>query len=167
MKTIKLFIIISFIGLNLFAQNSDVIYKLDGDTIVCAIKKVSSSVIEYNLPGEQIAYEIETNKIHKFITAAGNEKVYNEMLSISGEEDYEKVELVYSESAIKGLTKVDDFQTKHSVPFGFRKPLTVEAKVKMQKLAAKNGCHIVYIIKEEWVNVPINTATITGIGYKY
>lgn len=150
-----------------FAQ--DKIVQLNLDTIICKVTEITSDNVKYKYKGEDLINNISKNLVKEIVFNSGRIQEFNTKISINGEEDWEKVQVTYLESDIKGLFKIKEIKVKSkafmSTDIGKQQE---KALIKLKKEAAKNRSHIVLILNEiqsDYKDAP--RITLTAALYKY
>lgn len=160
-------LVISFLSL---AQ--DRIIMRNGDTLTVKITKTTPDLVEFSYPNEELINTEYKNAIDRIIYASGRVEICSEktqLQKINGIEDWEKVVITYSETDVKGLTRVGQI-TKTSgwggtmaTGLGYK-----DALKKIKKEAAKQGASIVWITDKpnEQTTKYGAGVKLTGIAYK-
>jgi hypothetical protein len=162
--------LISFKSIN--AQ--DKIVKLSGEAISCKVSEITDKNIKFKYDGEDLINNISINIVKEIVFNSGRTQKFHEIIIVTGESDWEKVQITKLESDIEGLTRVCDVSGKASsgIPTNLAK-IQEKALISMKKEAAKNLCHIVLIRTENstpggWGPSGGGTkASYIGVGYKY
>lgn len=154
------------------AIGQDRIIMRSGDTLKVKITKTTPDLVEFTYPNEDLVNSEYKNAINKIIYSSGREELCSEktqLEKINGIEDWEKVVITYTESDVKGLTKVGQI-TKTSgwggtmaTGLGYK-----DALKKIKKEAAKQGASIVWITDKPNEHTTRYGAGVklTGIAYK-
>lgn len=171
----KKFIIVIVLLISCNSINAqDKVVRLSGDTIICKVLEITEENISFKYEAEDLINSISRNNVEEIIFNSGRIQKFNDRIIITGEEDWEKVQITKLESDIYGLTRVCDVSGKSSsgAPRSLAK-MQGKALNKMKKKAAKNGCHIILIRTENstsggWGPSGGSTkASYIGVGYKY
>lgn len=133
-----------------YSKGQDKIITREGDTLNVSITKSTPESVEFTYPSETIINTLYKNSISRIVYSSGRAEEVAEKLNlheINSADDWEKVAVTYSESDIKGMTKVKEI-TKSSLwggslgsGIGFD-----EALKKIKKEAAKNKCPIIWLV---------------------
>lgn len=154
------------------ATAQDKIIMRSGDTLKVQITKTTPELVEFTYPKETLVNTEYKNAIVKIIYSSGREEVCSEktqLQKINGVDDWEKVVITYTESDVKGLSKVGQI-TKTSgwggtmaTGLGYK-----DALKKIKKEAAKEGACIVWITDKPNEHTTQYGAGVklTGIAYK-
>lgn len=164
-KLLLLFVLLTQYSLS-FAQTIDKITKTNGETIEVNIKKVTDTEVEFSFLNEDLLQTINKSKISQITYKSGRTEKYRDIISITGENDWEKVAMTNIEADVAGLTRVSEVTGKHSILYGGQTKLRAVATEKIKREAAKLGCHIVFIQSDKFAMTPINNVSIVGIAYK-
>lgn len=168
MKTNALIITLLLIPFLCTAQlaATDLIVKLDGDSLHAQVLNMGLHDLTYSFPGETVTYTISKNVVEKVKFVSGRVERINERVSIAGESDWKKVKIAAVTADIVGLQPAGRVLGIVNGPFGRsperREEMALEA---VQRKAAEQGCHVVLI---ESRNIdPNNRLVITGAIYKF
>jgi hypothetical protein len=150
----------------------DKIIMRSGDTLKVKIIKTTPDIVEFTYPNEDLENTEYKNAIEQIIYASGRNEICSQktlLQKVNGVDDWEKVIITYTESDVKGLTKVGQI-TKISgwggtmaTGLGYK-----DALKKIQKEAAKQGACIVWITDKPNEHTTQYGAGVklTGIAYK-
>lgn len=149
----------------------DKIIQRSGDTLTVNISKVTPELVEFTYPKETITNTLYKNSIAKIIYSSGREEEVSGKLNlydIKGVEDWEKVAVTYTESDIKGLSKIMEI-TKSSgwggslgSGIGFNNALN-----KIKREAAKNRCPIVWLVDYPTKNSAARGGSVKLVAVAY
>lgn len=169
----KLILMTSTVMLIAFSASAqDKIIMRSGDTLNVKITKTTPEFVEFTYQNEDLVNTEYKNAIEKIVYASGREEICsqkNQLQKINGPDDWEKVVITYTESDVKGLTKVGQI-TKTSgwggrmaTGLGYKNALK-----KIKKEAAKKGASIVWITDKPNEHTTQYGAgvNLTGIAYK-
>ena len=155
-----------------FATGQDRIIMRTGDTLNVKIKKTTPDLVEFSYANEDLINTEYKNAIDKIIYSSGREEICsqkNQLRKVNGKDDWEKVVITYTETDVKGLTKIGQI-TKTSgwggtmaSGLGYK-----DALKKIKKEAAKQGASIVWITDKPNEHTTQFGAGVklTGIAYK-
>lgn len=106
-----IWLILCFLTISTYAQ-IDTMFFHSGNVVPADVKKIDETTIVYSYAGEEL--EILTSKlsVEKIIYRSGRVEDISEKIEITGEEDWEKVIILYDKSETVGLKKVQDIQAK-------------------------------------------------------
>lgn len=131
-----------------FSQHasSDLIIKMNGDSLGGKITNIGPDQVTYTYPNEILTYTISKNGIKEIQFASGRIEKVNDPIVIKGEEDWEKVKIAVLPSELTGLKQVGRIYAVGRPNFG-RSVAKKEqiALDKARKEAASKGCHIILI----------------------
>ncbi|MFT6841977.1 MAG: hypothetical protein ACJASR_000741 [Psychroserpens sp.] len=161
-----------------YVYSQDRVVKLTGESIFCKVTEITYDVIKYKLDNESHIRNVSKEKIERIVFASGLNEEMNQKTVITGEDDWEKVQLVNLKSAVEGYKEGEILNT--SVTIGWSSSNLEKSKniaIKdFKKIAASKGYHIVYLTDTSVKNtggVAPNKkrskiiANITGLGYTY
>ena len=154
------------------SYSQDKIIKRSGDTLRVQITKSTPELIEFNYTNETLVNIEYKNAIVKIIYSNGREEncsQKNQLQKINGPEDWKKVVITYTESDIKGLTKVKQITKTSGWGGSMATGLGYNDALKMiKKEAAKLGACIVWITDKpnEQTTEYGAGVKLTGIAYK-
>lgn len=169
-KKIILVTVTMIIALSALAQ--DKIIMRSGDTLKVKITKTTPELVEFTYPNEDLVNTEYKNAIESIVYVSGREEICSQktqLQKINGVDDWEKVVITYTESDVKGLTKIGQI-TKTSgwggtmaTGLGYK-----DALKKIKKEAAKRSASIVWITDKPNENTTQYGAGVklTGIAYK-
>jgi hypothetical protein len=152
------------------ATAQDKIIMRSGDTLKVQITKTTPDFVEFTYPKETLVNTEYKNTIVKIIYSSGREEVCSEktqLQKINGVDDWEKVVITYTESDVKGLSKVGQITKTSGLGGGGIMSTTLgykDALKKIKKEAAKQGACIVWITDN--TNEYTTHVRLTGIAYK-
>jgi sRNA-binding regulator protein Hfq len=174
MKKITVFAFLLFSFMVSFAQ-SDVITKHSGETIKGKVVKVDEFVITYKYEGEDAENSVSKYAIEKIVYGkSGRIEKVTEKISVSTEDDWEKVVVFEDKSYIAGLTRVDEIKGKTAM-INFQTGNTGDRKAdkKLKMAAAALGCPFIFMTSDKTTvgsssnQIGGSQAIKKGIAYKY
>jgi len=167
MKKILIISVLSVCINIIYAQ--DKIIKLTGDTISCRVSEITDDYVKYRYEREDVLNNISKNIIKEIVFISGRVQKFNELIIITGEDDWEKVHVTNLESDIKGLVKICEVNVKSNAVMS--RDVGKQQQKAMEKLkreAAKKGAHIVLLLDEHTTTYRgAPSVAISGILYKY
>lgn len=150
----------------------DKIVMRNGDTLTVNISKSTPELVEFVHPGETATSQEYKNAIARIIYKGGRVEecsTKTTLARIEGPDDWEKVVITYTESDVKGLTKVGQITATSgwggtmATGLGYTKALK-----KIKKRAAQQKAAIVWITDKPNEHTTAYGAgvKVTGIAYR-
>lgn len=128
----------------------DTIVRLGGKKIICNVKKVNPTTVEYVKPGNSTLVEIKRKDIEKIIYSNGRKEVYNKpIFSVLDKLQWQAVLVTENEAEVSGLYKVGVVKANASSSSRSPKAAKQSAIIRLQKKTANLGALIVLIISSE------------------
>jgi hypothetical protein len=162
----KLILIISISASFLMAEAQDKIIKRNGDTLNVKITKSTPDEVEFTYPNEETVNSEYKNSLLKIIYASGREEKCSDeknLAVITGEKDWEKVQITSNPDDVKGLTKVGEVVGKSGWGGTYAQGAGDKgARKDLQKNAAKLKASIVLLQEkaDTW------GTKLVGVAYK-
>ncbi|HEY9123498.1 MAG TPA: hypothetical protein PK252_02555 [Bacteroidales bacterium] len=128
----------------------DTIVRLGGKKIICNVKKVNPTTVEYVKPGNPTLVEIKRKDIEKIVYSNGRKEVYNKpIFSVLDKLQWQAVLVTENEAEVSGLYKVGVVKANASSSSRSPKAAKQSAIIRLQKKTANMGALIVLIINSE------------------
>jgi hypothetical protein len=168
MKKILLSAIISLISILSFAQ-TDKMAKHSGETMEVKIIKVGEATISYKYPGEDAEQTIGKMAVASITYSSGRKEEISEKISISGKDDWEKVQIVTTASQVIGLKKGEEVRGKTSGLLSYNTAGSADKKAtkRIKEAAAELGAPFVLMLSEKSDGYGIKQAIKNGVAYTY
>ncbi|HOI27685.1 MAG TPA: hypothetical protein PLN63_08430 [Paludibacteraceae bacterium] len=169
----KSFFLLLFSVLSVLASAQDIILTHTGEMIECKVMELNDNQIKYTYPKESIVSVISRSCVAKIKFESGREQVISEKIIVNSEADWEKVQITYSKDDVIGLKRVSEKTEKSSGTWSFsdnQGHFADKVIRKLKKEAARQGCHIIYIISSTGNDGSLFKdahASMTGVMYKY
>lgn len=168
----EIFISVTIMLFAFSAIAQDRIIMRSGDTLKVQITKTTPELVEFTYPTETLVNTEYKNAIGKIIYSSGREEICSQKINlqkINGEEDWEKVVITYTESDVKGLTKIGQITKtsmwggKMATGHGYN-----DALKKIKKEAARQKASILWVTDKPNEHTTQYGAGVklTGIAYK-
>ena len=162
----------------MIAQQSvaqDKIVKLNGKTINGKVTEIAVSTIKYKVDGEDFIRNVISSEVQEIIFKSGKVESLNKRISIFGESDWAKVQVLNFESEIDGLVKGEEIKAivHGSLSTTTKSKINNKALQKIKRIAASKGYHAIVILNEERKGAHSGKsrgglkASITALGYSY
>lgn len=125
----------------------DKIVKLNNETLSVHVVTVGEQNISFTYPNETVVNTLSKNQIKEIDFASGRVQAITERVTITGEQDWEKVLITTLESDVSGLVRKGELRAKATGGSTFSNQANIDARAteKLKKQAAKIGAHIVLI----------------------
>ncbi len=148
MKIKTLFFVLLSLPLSGWAQqpNSDLIIKMNGDSLRGIVKHVGPVEITYVYPNETVTYSVNKNVTQEIQFKNGRIEKLNDFIVINGKEDWEKVKIAVLPEEVSGLRHVGRVYVVGQPTIG--RSLAKKEQIaldKVKKEAASKGCPIAFI----------------------
>jgi hypothetical protein len=167
MKTIKsILILYALLILTMVVKGQDRIIKRNGDTLKVKIVKSTPDQVDFTYPNEDVINSEYKNALSKIIYASGRFEDCEgtkKLAIVTGEKDWEKVEITSNADDVKGLTKLGEVAGKSGWGGSYAQGLgNKNARKDLQKHAAKLGASIVLLQEkaDSW------GVKLVGVAYK-
>jgi hypothetical protein len=129
---------------SLFGNSQDKVITLIGDTIHCRILEFNGIALTYKLSFNDSVCYMTSGKIYQLLYSDGQIQNVSQRVSVSGENDWEKVIISYDTAEVEGLVKVADLKATTRTYSTEEKALE-KGEIKLKKEAAKMGAFLVLI----------------------
>ena len=163
------------LGFAISNAQTDVITKHSGETVKGKVIKVEEYTIVFKYDGEDAENTLSKYAIQKIVYGkSGRVEDVTEKITVSTEDDWEKVIVLEEKSYIAGLKKVEEVRGKTGL-INFQTGNTGDKKAakKLKMAAAAIGCPFILMTADK-TTVGANSNAIggtqaikTGIAYKY
>lgn len=171
-QTLRWLLLAVFAFTAALSHAQDKIIMRNGDTLTVNISKSTPELVEFTYPGETAISQEYKNAISRIIHKGGRVEecsAQTTLAKIEGPDDWEKVVITYTESDVKGLTKVGQITATSgwggamATGLGYTKALK-----KIKKRAAQQKAAIVWITDKPNEHTTGSGAgvKITGIAYR-
>ena len=171
MKTKLLSIAVLVLGMIAYtsiALGQDLIIKRNGDTLKVTITRSTPDQVDFTYPNETAVNTEYKNALAKIIYSSGRTEDCagaRKLAVVTGEKDWEKVELTTNPDDVKGLINLGEVSAKSGWGGEFGQGIgDKEVRKKLKKAAAKLGASIV-LIQDRPVSGYYG-AKLVGIAYK-
>lgn len=154
------------------AMKNDTIFYLNNEIIVCKVINISEFEIVYRFVGEEFTNTISKKQVKEIHFGSGRIQKFSEVITINGEEDWEKVQLTTIQTDIRGLVNKGEVKGKsRGSAISNMTKLKKRAEEQIKRAAAKLGAHIVFIqvyfITDSQPGISIGKVNINGVAYGY
>lgn len=168
MKKIFLFLLVSVFAITGFGQ-TDKMLKHTGETLEVKVVKVGENVITYKYPGEDAEQTIGKLAVASIIYSSGRKEDVSEKISISGKDDWEKVQILTDASQVVGLKKGEDVRGKTSGLLTFNTAGSADKKAtkKIKEAAAEMGAPFVLMLSDKSDGFGVKQSIKNGVSYNY
>lgn len=148
MKIKILFFVLLSLPLSGMAQQatSDLIIKMNGDSLRGTVTHVGPVEITYTYPNETVTYSVSKNVTQQVQFSNGRIEKINDPIVINGEEDWEKVKIAVLPAEVSGLRHVGRVYVVGQPAMG--RSLAKKEQIaldKVKKEAASKGCPIAFV----------------------
>lgn len=152
-----------------FSQN-DKLIKHNGEKLDVKVLKVGETTITFKYPGEDAE-----QTIGKFAVASityggsGRKEEISEKIVISGEDDWEKVQILTDKSQVLGLKKGEDVRGKTSGLLSYNTAGSADKKAtrRIKEAAAKAGAPFILLTSDKNDGFGVKQAIKNGTTYSY
>jgi hypothetical protein len=169
MKKITLNLMALLIGATAFCQN-DVMVKHNGEKIEVKVVRVAETTIIYKFPGEDAEQTIGKFAVNT-ITYGGSHRVelVSDKITVNGEEDWEKVQILTDKSQVLGLKQADEVRGKTSGVTSFNTAASADKKAtrRIREAAAKMGASFVLLTSDKASDFGVKQSIKNGVAYTY
>ncbi len=171
MKKILLSVFAGLFTVLAFAQGTnDKMLKHSGETLDVKVIKVGEQTISYKYPGEDAE-----QTIGKFAVAtitygsSGRKEDISEKITISGKDDWEKVEVLTDKAQVIGLKKGEEVRGKTSGFISYNTAGSADKKAtkRMKEAAAEMGAPFVLMTSDKADGYGIKQSIKNGVAYSY
>ncbi len=157
------------IALFSFAQTNDVMQKHSGEKLEVKIIKVGETTISYKYPGEDAEQTIGKFAVGKITYGSGRTEVVSEKVVVSGEEDWEKVEILTDASQVIGLKKGEEVKGKTAGLISYNTAGSADKKAtkRIKQDAAALGAPFVLMTSDKADGFGVKQSIKKGFTYSY
>jgi hypothetical protein len=172
MKKISMTLVAALVAIVTFGQ-SDKMFKHTGETVDVKIVKVGDYSITYKYPGEDAEQTIGKMAVAKVIYSSGRTEQVSEKITVSGADDWEKVQILEDKTQVVGLKKLDEIRGKTSGMFSFHTAGSADKKAtkKLKEAAAEMGAPFILMTSDNdaraGVGGGVNQGLKKGFAYGY
>jgi len=169
MKKTILTLFTALFTLTVFCQNDKMI-KHNGEKLDVKVLKVGETTISYKYPGEDAE-----QTIGKFAVASitygtsGRKEEVSEKIVISGEDDWEKVQILTDKAQVLGLKKGEEVRGKTSGWLSYNTAGSADKKAsrRIREAAAKAGAPFILLTSDKNDGFGVKQAIKNGTTYTY
>lgn len=142
-------LLLSFFAITSQAQDvkPDKLIKLNDEALTVNVVSVNENSVSFTYPGEKAVNVLSKNQIKEIDFASGRIEKMSSKVVITGEEDWEKVQVTTLESDVAGLNRKGEVRAKASGGSTLSNQANIDARAteKIKRAAAKMGAHIILI----------------------
>ena len=131
-------------------EKLDTIVRMGGKKIICTVKKINPTSVEYVKPESPVQLEMRRKDIEKIIFRNGRKEIFNKpVFSMIDKTQWEAVMVTENEGDVEGLFKRG--VVKATASSGSRSPKAAKtsATIRLQKKTANMGALIVLVVRSE------------------
>jgi len=170
MKSFILSLVLAFCGVATFAQTADKMKKHSGETLEVKVIKVGETTITYKYPGEDAE-----QTIGKFAVAnitygsSGRKEDISEKIVVTGEDDWEKVQILTNASEVVGLKKGEEVKGKTAGLISYNTAGSADKKAtkRLKQAAAEMGAPFILLTSDKADGFGVKQSMKKGIAYSY
>ncbi|HEY6899681.1 MAG TPA: hypothetical protein VI233_03525 [Puia sp.] len=169
MKKLTLTVVAALFALVAFCQN-DVMLKHSGEKVECKIVKVGETCITYKYPGEDAEQTIGKFAVNTITYGKSNRKEsISDKITIAGEDDWEKVQILTDKSQVIGLKKGDEVRGKTSGFISYNTAGSADKKAsrRIREAAAKIGAPFILMTSDKSDGFGVKQSIKNGVAYSY
>lgn len=170
MKRFTLSLIAALFSLFAFCQKNDVLMKHNGEKLEVKVIKVGETTINYKYPGEDAEQTIGKFAVASIVYGgSGRKEQISDKIVISGEDDWEKVQILTDKSQVLGLKKGDDVRGKTSGLLSYNTAGSADKKAsrRIREAAAKLGAPFILMTSDKSDGFGIKQSIKNGTAYTY
>lgn len=167
-KTILTFFT-AFLVLAAFSQN-DKMTKHNGEKLEVKVLKVGETTITYKYPGEDAEQTIGKYAVANIVYGtSGRKEEISEKIVISGEDDWEKVQILTDKAQVIGLKKGEEVRGKTAGYYSFNTAGSADKKAtrRIKEAAAKAGAPFVLLTSDKNDGFGTKQSIKNGTAYSY
>ncbi|MBN9385670.1 MAG: hypothetical protein J0H74_33255 [Chitinophagaceae bacterium] len=169
MKKTLLTLLTALFAITAFSQN-DKLIKHNGEKLEVKVLKVGETTITYKYPGEDAE-----QTIGKFAVASitygtsGRKEEISEKIVISGEDDWEKVQILTDKAQVIGLKKGEDVRGKTNGLLSYNTAGSADKKAtrRIKEAAAKTGAPFILLTSDKNDGFGVKQSIKNGTAYTY
>jgi len=169
MKKITLSLLTVLFALAAFSQNDKMI-KHNGEKIEVKIVKVGETLITFKYPGEDAEQTIGRFAVANITYGtSGRKEEISEKIAVSGEDDWEKVQILTDKSQVLGLKKGEDVKGKTAGFISYNTAGSADKKAtrRIKEAAAKLGAPFVLMTSDKSDGFGVKQSIKNGTAYSY
>lgn len=180
MKKISLFFVMAFAGLMTFAQTNDKpandkpandkMKKHSGETVDVKIVKVNETTITFKYPGEDAEQTIGKYAVASITYgSSGRKEDITEKITVTGKDDWEKVQIITNPSEVLGLKKGEEIKGKTSGLLSYNTAGSADKKAtrKIKEEAADLGAPFILMTADKSDGYGVKQSIKKGFTYSY
>lgn len=169
MKKTILTLFTALFALTVFSQN-DKLMKHNGEKLEVKVLKVGETTITYKYPGEDAEQTIGKYAVASIVYGtSGRKEEISEKIVISGEDDWEKVQILTDKAQVIGLKKGEDVRGKTAGMYSFNTAGSADKKAtrRIKEAAAKMGAQFVLLTSDKNDGFGVKQSIKNGTAYSY
>ena len=169
MKKTILTLFTALFALAAFSQN-DKMTKHNGEKLEVKVLKVGETTITYKYPGEDAEQTIGKYAVANIVYGtSGRKEEISEKIVISGEDDWEKVQILTDKAQVIGLKKGDEVRGKTAGMYSFNTAGSADKKAtrRIKEAAAKAGAQFVLLTSDKNDGFGVKQSIKNGTAYTY
>jgi hypothetical protein len=176
MKKITLTLIAALFALASFSQTTaaaaanDQMVKHNGEKLAVKIIKVGETTISYKYPGEDAEQTIGKFAVATIVYGgSGRKETVSDKITIAGEDDWEKVQILTDKSQVLGLKKGEDVKGKTAGFMSYNTAGSADKKAtrRIKEAAAKSGAQFVLLLSDKSDGFGVKQSIKNGTAYSY
>jgi hypothetical protein len=170
MKKTFSFLVASLMMLASFAQGSaDKLTKHSGQTLDVKVIRVGEFTITYKYPGEDAEQVISKLAVGKITYSSGRSEEISEKITVSGKDDWEKVQIISDKAQVVGLKAGEEVRGKTSGMLSYNTAGSADKKAsrKIKEAAAELGAPFVLMTSDKNDNMGVKQSIKNGVAYSY
>ncbi len=150
-------------------STTDKMYKHSGEVLNVKIVKVGDFAITYKYPGEDAEQVISKLAIGKVTYSSGRNEDISDKISVSGKEDWEKVQILTDQAQVVGLKKGEDVRGKTSGMLSYNSAGSADKKAarKIKEAAAEAGAPFILLTSDKNDGFGVKQSIKNGVTYTY
>ncbi|MBS1664240.1 MAG: hypothetical protein JST68_24560 [Bacteroidetes bacterium] len=144
--------------------------KHSGEKVECKIIKVGETTISYKYPGEDAEQTIGKYAINTITYGtSGRKESISEKITIAGEDDWEKVQILTDKSQVIGLKKGEEVRGKTSGFISYNTAGSADKKAsrRIREAAAKMGAPFILMTSDKSDGFGVKQSIKNGTAYSY
>jgi len=149
---------------------NDKMIKHNGEKLDVKVIKVGETTISYKYPGEDAEQTIGKAAVASIVYGgSGRKEEISEKIVVSGEDDWEKVQILTDKSQVLGLKKGEEVRGKTSGMLSYNTAGSADKKAtrRIKEAAAKAGAPFVLLTSDKNDGFGVKQAIKNGVAYSY
>ncbi len=148
---------------------ADKMYKHSGEVLDVKIIKVGEFTVTYKYPGEDAEQVIGKLAVAKITYSSGRNEDISDKITVSGKDEWEKVQVLTDMTQVVGLKKGEEVRGKTSGMLSYNSAGSADKKAarKIKEAAAEAGAPFILLTSDKNDGFGVKQSVKNGVTYTY